>query len=131
MSADEQAIRDLIASWLRKTREGDVDAVLALMADDVVFLVGGQAPMVGKEAFAQGLRGLLPQVQIDSHSEIDEVSVFGSMAYTRTRLSVTMTFKDGRPTVRRSGPTLSILRKGSDGKWLLTRDANMLAPEPG
>ena len=129
MSADEQAIRGLIATWLQKTREGDVDAVLALMADDVVFLVGGQAPMVGKQAFALGLRGVLPQASIDSLSEIDEVTVEGDMAYTRTRLQVTMTFKDGRPSVKRSGPTLSILRKGSDGTWLLTRDANMLTPD--
>ena len=31
MSADEQAIRDLIARWLQATREGDVGAVLALL----------------------------------------------------------------------------------------------------
>jgi uncharacterized protein (TIGR02246 family) len=41
MNADEQAIRDLVASWHRATAAGDVDAVLALMADDVIFLVAG------------------------------------------------------------------------------------------
>jgi uncharacterized protein (TIGR02246 family) len=39
MNADEQAIRNLVASWHRATAAGDVDAVLALMADDVIFLV--------------------------------------------------------------------------------------------
>ena len=44
MSADEQAVRNLVASWHRATAAGDVDAVLALMADDVIFLVAGQPP---------------------------------------------------------------------------------------
>jgi hypothetical protein len=30
--------------------------------------------------------------------------------------------------VQRTGNTLSIFRRGGKGQWLLTRDANMLAP---
>jgi uncharacterized protein (TIGR02246 family) len=122
---DEQQIRDLIASWLRETRAGNVDAVLALMAPDVVFLVAGQPPMVGKDAFASSLRTVLGEHTIDSHSLIDEVAVAGDMAYSRTRLEVTITPRQGGTPMRRSGHTLSIFRK-SGGTWLLTRDANML-----
>jgi uncharacterized protein (TIGR02246 family) len=128
MNDDEQAIRALVATWLRATREGDVDAVLGLMAEDVVFLVGGQPPMVGKHMFEQSLRTVLADHVVDSHSEIDEVTVSGDMAYCRTRLSVTITSKHGQLPIQRTGHTLSILRKGADGKWLLTRDANMLGP---
>ena len=46
-NADEQAIRDLISNWLKFTSAGDVDAILRLMAEDVVFLLPGQAPMKG------------------------------------------------------------------------------------
>ncbi len=129
MSTDQEAIRQLIETWLRATREGDVDAVLALMGPDVVFLVAGQPPMEGREAFAHGLRGLLANGAIESTSEIDEITVSGDMAYCRTRLSVTVTSKHGKLPLQRTGHTLSILRKGSDGKWLLTRDANMLAAQ--
>src|SRR5438034_605203 len=41
---DEQAIRDLIATWLRATAAGDIDQVLTLMTDDVVFVTPGQKP---------------------------------------------------------------------------------------
>lgn len=126
MSDDEQAIRELIARWLQATRDGDVDAVLALMAPDVIFLVPGQPPMQGRAAFEQGLRGMLANHAIDSHSMIEEVVVVGDMAYSRTQLSVTITSKHGKLPMRRTGHTLSILRKASDGKWLLTRDANLL-----
>jgi ketosteroid isomerase-like protein len=40
-----------------------------------------------------------------------------------------MTPKDGGKAVKRSGYTLTILRKQSDGKWLLVRDANLLTVE--
>jgi ketosteroid isomerase-like protein len=41
---------------------------------------------------------------------------------------MTMTPPKGN-IVRRSGNTLSILRKEPDGKWVMIRDANMLAAE--
>ena len=102
--------------------------MLALMAPDAVFLVAGQPPMVGQQAFERSLRSVLADHTIDSTSEIDEVAVSGDMAYCRSRLSVTVTSKHGQPPMQRTGYTLTILRKGQDGKWLLTRDANMLAP---
>ena len=128
MSSDEQAIRQLIERWLSATREGDVDTVLGLMAPDVIFLVAGQPPMQGRDAFARSLNTVLSENVIESSSQIDEVVVSGDLAYCRTRLSVTITSRHGKLPMQRTGHTLSILRKGTDGQWLLTRDANMLAP---
>jgi uncharacterized protein (TIGR02246 family) len=126
MQSDEQAIRNLIETWHAATRDGDVDAVLALMAPDVVFLVAGQPPMQGRDAFERAMRTMLTNHAVESTSEIDEISVVGDMAYCRTRLSVTMISKHGKTPMQRTGHSLSILRKGADGQWLLTRDANML-----
>ena len=127
MSDDEQAIRALIARWIEATRAGDVESVLSLMAPDAMFLMAGQGPMVGQGAFAASLRGVLADHLIDSTSEVDEVAVSGDMAYCRSRLSVIVTSRHGKLPMQRTGHTLTILRKGSDGRWLLTRDANMLA----
>lgn len=127
MSADTDAIRALVGAWISETRAGNVDAVLALMAPDALFLVPGQPPMQGREAFASGLRGVLAHSVVESSSEIDEIEVSGDMAYCRTRLSVTITSKHGQVPLQRTGHTLSILRRGADGKWVLTRDANLLA----
>lgn len=127
MSNDEQAIRDLIARWLQATRDGNVEAVLALMAPDVIFLVAGQPPMQGRDAFEQSLRTVLAAHAIESHSTIDEVVIAGDLAYCRTQLAVTITSKHGKLPMRRTGHTLSILRKDAGGQWLLTRDANLLS----
>jgi uncharacterized protein (TIGR02246 family) len=127
MDTDEQAIRDLISTWLRATREGDVATVLDLMTPDVVFLVPGQPAMQGREAFEKVLRSMLASNEIDSSSEIEEICVEGRLAYCRTRLSVTVTSKHGATPVQRTGNTLSILRKDELGRWRLARDANLLS----
>lgn len=127
MDDDEGAIRQLIETWLAATRAGDVERVLELMTPDVVFIVPGQSAMVGRAAFEKVLRGMLASHAIDSSSEIEEVVASGDMAYCRTRLSVTVTSKHGGTPLQRSGHTLSILRKGEDGRWRVARDANLLA----
>jgi uncharacterized protein (TIGR02246 family) len=126
MSNDEQEIRNLIETWLRATREGDVETVLSLMTPDVIFLVPGQPPMVGRETFADALRAVLGKNTVETRSDIDEIAVFGDIAYCRTRLNVTVkSAHDGTPMLR-TGHTLSILRRCEDGKWRLARDANMV-----
>jgi uncharacterized protein (TIGR02246 family) len=127
MQADEREIRDLVATWMTATRDGDVDAVLELMTDDAVFLTPGRAPMT-KTDFAKAAEaqagGKAPK--FDGHSEMLEVQVLGDWAFMRTRLSVTATPPDGSPPTRREGHTLTLLRKDS-GRWKLARDANLLA----
>lgn len=127
MTQDETAIRALLARWLQATREGNIDEVLQLVAPDAIFLTAGQPPMQGHAAFADTLRHVLNENVIESSSEIDEVEVAGDMAYCRTTLAVTIISKHGKVPLRRTGHTLSILRKGADGQWRMTRDANMLA----
>jgi uncharacterized protein (TIGR02246 family) len=124
MNRDEQEIRDLVATWLAASKAGDLATVLNLMAGDVVFMVPGQEPF-GKEEFAvRNMKGVL----IESTSEIQEIEVLGEWAWLRNRLTVTIAPPGGKPAVH-SGYTLTILRKSSDGKWVLARDANLLMPE--
>ena len=123
MQDDEQAIRNLVASWFSATKAGDGQKVLSLMADDVVFLTPGNPPM-RKADFAASLAGLR-QADIQATSEIQEIKLLGDWAYIWTQLSVVMTPKNGAP-VKRRGTTLSILQKRA-GTWLMVRDANMLA----
>jgi uncharacterized protein (TIGR02246 family) len=129
MNSDEQEIRHLVATWIDATKTGDTDAVLSLMADDVVFLVTGQPPMIGKPAFAAAMQaqsGQSGRPQFEGKSEIQEIRVLGDWAYMWTKLTVVFTPPGGASPVTRAGNTLTILKK-QNGKWLLARDANMLA----
>jgi uncharacterized protein (TIGR02246 family) len=127
MPDDERTIRELIQTWLGATQKGDLQTVLGLMADDVIFMVPGQNPF-GKEAFAASFRALAG-VRFETSSEIKELKLLGDWAYLRNYLEVTMTPGGGGAVLRRSGYTLTILRKEPDGRWLVARDANLLAPE--
>lgn len=126
MTEDERAIREVVATWLEVSKRGDTAAVLNLMTDDVVFLVPGQKPF-GKAAFAAASKAQ-SDMQIEGKSTIEELTVLGDWAHLRTHLSITVTVQ-GREPVRRSGYTLTIMRKEADGKWRLARDANLLTQE--
>ena len=120
---DEQAIRLLVDKWLAASKTGDLETVLSLMADDVIFMVPGKEPF-GKEAFAAQSRGM-EQHKIDGTSDIKEIQVLGDWAWMRNHLQITITQPDGK-LMRRSGYVLTILRKNPDGGWVIARDANLL-----
>jgi uncharacterized protein (TIGR02246 family) len=128
MDRDELAIRSLVETWMQATAHDDLSHVLELMADDVVFLGPGRPPMRGKDAFAAASRAMGP-VRVEGSVEIREIRVFGDWAYCWNQLTVTMHPPDGAPSVRRTGPALSILKKNPDERWVIFRDANMLAPD--
>lgn len=123
MSNDEQAIRQLIATWMRASKAGDTATVVSLMTDDVVFMVPGREPF-GKEAFAASADAM-QGMTIDGTATVVELQVLGDWAYLRNRLEMTITAA-GKPPHHRAGYTLTILRK-QDGRWLLARDANLVA----
>src|SRR5882724_10431848 len=113
MTADERAIRELVDTWLTASKTGDLHTVLSLMTDDVVFMVPGQAPF-GKDAFAAASKGM-KDAQFDGRSEIKELNVLGDWAYLRNYMEVRVTPPGQGTPVNRSGYTLTILRRGTDG----------------
>ena len=129
MQSDEEEIRGLVATWITATKAGDIETVLSLMAEDVVFLMPGRPPMIGKSAFvaAAGLQSDRERPQFDGTSDIQEIKVAGEWAFMWAKLSIVMTPPDGTPSIARAGHTLSILKR-QNGKWVLARDANMLSP---
>jgi uncharacterized protein (TIGR02246 family) len=134
MQSDEQEIRQLVSTWMAASKAGNVETVLSLMADDVIFLTPGQEVM-GKADFAAAARAQSGQgnkgaSQFDGRSEIQEIKVLGDWAFMWTKLTVIVTTPSDAQSMTRTGYTLSILKK-QRGKWLLARDANMLAPVSG
>lgn len=128
MLSDEEQIRELVHTWHSATKAGDIGTVLSLMTEDVVFLVPGRPPM-GKAEFAalsQVSHGS-PRPTLESAAEIQEIQVSGDMAYIWVKLSVTVNPPGTELPIERAGHTFTVLRRVG-GKWLLARDANLLAP---
>jgi uncharacterized protein (TIGR02246 family) len=123
MTEDERSIRTLVDTWMTATQRGDLQTVLSLMADDVIFMVPGQEPF-GKEAFAAASRSM-KSARVEGRSDIEELKVLGNWAYVRNHIDLTITPEQGAP-MHRAGYTLTILRKEADGRWVLARDANLV-----
>ena len=130
MHPDEKAIRDLVENWQRETKAGNLNAILDMMTEDVVFMLAGRPPMRGRDAFAETFRaGMQTQkFRIDSSAEIEELQLLSdTAAFCRTRLAVNMIPLNGGEPIQREGYTMTIFRKCPDGPWRLSRDANMLS----
>jgi uncharacterized protein (TIGR02246 family) len=123
-SEDERAIRELVDTWMAASRAGDVETLLGLMTDDVLFTVAGREPF-GKEEFRAASLAM-EGVRMDGHAGIREIEVLGDWAFIRNHIDLTVTPPGGEP-VHRAGYTLTILKKGADGRWRLHRDANLVS----
>jgi uncharacterized protein (TIGR02246 family) len=127
MGSDERAIREVHATWIDAVNGGDLVRLLALMANDVVFLNPGQAPS-GRDGFPVGFSAAHQQSRIHCISELEEVVIVGEVAYTLCRDSLSVTPRVGGEATELAGHRITIYRKQSDGRWLLARDANTLSP---
>ena len=123
MTDDERAIRDLVGTWMKASEAGDLNTVLSLMADDVIFMAPGREPF-GKEEF-RAASETMKKVRLTGTSDIRELKVLGDWAYIRNYIEISVTPPNGTAMQRR-GYALSILRKQSDGTWVIWRDANLV-----
>lgn len=127
MDADEQAIRDHHATWMQAVNAGEVAPLMDLMADDVVLLNPGGAPL-GRAGFPAVFTGAHDEFHLRCDSELQEVVVAGDLAYTRCRDALTITPRSGGDTTTLAGHRLTVYRRQADGRWLLARDAHTLVP---
>jgi uncharacterized protein (TIGR02246 family) len=123
MTDDERAIRGMVEQWLAASRAHDLDTLLSLMTDDVIFMVPDSKPF-GKERFAANA-ATMKDVKVEAAGTIEELQVLGDWAYLRNFVEVSITPPNGVIS-RHSGYTLTILRRQPDGRWQLARDANLV-----
>ena len=127
MGPEEQAIREVHATWIDAVNTGDLVCLLSLMSDDVMFLNPGQAPF-GRDGFPAGFSAAHQQYRIRCISELEEVVVVGEVAYTLSRDSLSVTARATGEATQLAGHRITVYRKQPDGRWLLARDAHTLSP---
>jgi uncharacterized protein (TIGR02246 family) len=124
---DERDIRKVHSIWIDAVNGGDLARLLALMADDFVFVNPGHAPF-GRDGFSANFSAAHQQVRIRCSSELEEVVVVGDVAYTRSRDELSVSPRVGGEAAQLSGYRITVYRKQPDGRWLLARDAHTLSP---
>ena len=125
MNNDEREIRELVSTWIQATQTHEWNKILELTDADAVFLAAGRPALQGRKTFAMALE-TMDDYKIEAASNIQEIKISGEMAYCWNHLSLTLKPNQGRNSIKKAGNVLSILEKKA-GKWVITRDANMLA----
>ena len=125
MGPDEREIRAMHSIWIDAVNAGDLARLLTLVAEDVVFLTPGQAPL-GREGFSSNFMTARQQMRICCTSELEEVVVVGEVAYTRSRDALSVSPRAGGKAAQLAGHRMTVYRKQRDGRWLLSRDVHTL-----
>jgi len=127
MTPDEQALRDVHATWIAAVNAGDLAELQGLMTHDAVFMNPGSAAL-GPAEFPAHFGRAQRQFQLRCASDPQEVAISGDLAYVRSRDSLSLMPRDGGQPIALAGDRLTVYRKESDGRWRLARDAHTLSP---
>jgi uncharacterized protein (TIGR02246 family) len=120
-SADLQAIEQVAANWRAGWLAGDVDALLALYADDPVLLPQGQPAVTGRDAIRSLYEAVLREVHFTSESILNEVDASGDLGYFWSTYRLTATPKGGGDSTTSAGKSIFIVRRQRDGAWKIAR----------
>lgn len=110
-------------AYVEAINSNNVERMLGVMTDDVVFLAPSSPVLVGKDAIRPWLEGYVEWCQTYWDKPVRELVVSGDWAFERYDWASTDTPRDGSPVVRDTGWGLLIYHRDSDGVWRVARDA--------
>jgi uncharacterized protein (TIGR02246 family) len=129
--ADRNAILGLLNRWRLATRAKDINAILQLVTDDVVFLPSSVPPIKGKKEVEKLYRAFFPRYREIKHEAIiEEVQIAGEWAFLWGTDELRLTPESGDKDIHMKGKGLSVLKRQSDGSWRFWRGINDMIPQP-
>ncbi|MFO7588549.1 MAG: SgcJ/EcaC family oxidoreductase [Gemmatimonadota bacterium] len=128
LAAEADAVESISMRWAQAAQARDLDAVMAVFAEDAVTFPDGQAPAEGPAAIRAVMQeqwSAMPDATIDWATKSVEVSDAGDMAWERG----TWTFDpDGvGESAPETGEYLTVYEK-IDGEWKVVADIGTDTP---
>ncbi|MFW6076187.1 MAG: YybH family protein [Hyphomicrobiales bacterium] len=115
-AADEQQIRDLEQQWLAAVEERDLDAIVALFAEDGRILPPNAEPAMGRDSVREAWSGILELPELEPSFAPTDVRVADSGDIAYTIGTYQLAFEDEGEPVQDSGKYVDIWEK-VDGEW--------------
>ena len=116
------AVNEIWSQYSSSLNSGDIDAWVALWAEDGIQMPPNSPPVVGKERIRERNKAVLDQFSFDMSITNEEVEVAGDWAYSRGTYMATLTPKQGGEPVLIDGKYMTILLRQPDGSWKIRRD---------
>ncbi len=117
IEADVAAIESLADELMKALNEGDLEALMATVAEDAVWMAPGEPALIGKEAIRNWYNGLFDKISFDVIISPDEIEICGDWAIQRTTFKGSWIQKDSGETTQFESKDIYIYRKQPDGSW--------------
>ena len=120
-AADEQAVRAINPAWFKAYNDRNVDAIVALYADDAALSVPGQkmaqGPAAIREVYAKDIAGATKDGLSNTAGADSRVKVSGDLAWESN--TFTVTDKSGKTVA--TGKYVTVFER-RNGKWAIVQD---------
>lgn len=123
------AVQQAHDAYVAAINSNKVDQWMAVLGDDVVYLVPNQKPIVGREAVGAWAARYLQEVTTHWTRPVEDLQVSGDWAIGRYSYTASDSIiihdpeTEGGGTANDSGWGLVVYHRGRDGHWLVARDA--------
>jgi uncharacterized protein (TIGR02246 family) len=118
---DRRAILRLGKAWEEAIKRQDVNALLDMVTDDVLFMPPNMPTVQGKAAVAEMFRIFFATSTVDQTFNPEEIQIGRDWAFARGQDVLTITPRAGGTPVRVEARGISILRREKDGIWRFAR----------
>ncbi len=121
VEADEAAIRNLETEVVAAENAGDLDALMAGIAGNAIWLPPNEPALTGKVAIREWMQNSFDQFDLEITTATAEVEVAGDWAFARGTYEFTVTPKAGGGGQQETGKYIWILQRQADGSWKFAR----------
>lgn len=119
---DRTKIETVLSTYEKALNASDADTVMALYADDGVFMPQHSAPNVGREAIRAAYDGVFQAIKLDIKFTVDEIlQVSPKWAFARTQSEGFVTIKATGDKGPEANQELFVFQKQDDGDWKIAR----------
>ena len=135
VEADLEAIKQIREAHIAAVNRGDVDAWMALYAEDAVQMPPNMSANIGRRKIRPWANDFLAPYRSAAYALlVDEIHVAGDWAFERGAYKITLTNKEGGGSIQDIGKYITIYQRQPDGQWAMARDiwnSNSLPPSMG
>jgi ketosteroid isomerase-like protein len=116
-----QEIQKLSDHMTAMVESGDVQGIMQILTDDVVFLPPNDSAKVGKQDYYKWVIGFQQRYKIKVSIQSQEISVADHWAYEWGYIQESYTPRAGGVASSFDGKFLRIFQKQTDGSWKIAR----------